>query len=459
MPNKPIFIWDGALEYSKMSRIRDDINYRLERLKALYNAIEVREEAIVAALYTDFKKPRFESIATETAYVLSDIKNTIRQLKSWSRPKSVWPSLLNFPAVESIHYEPYGKVLIIAPWNYPFQLALAPLTAAIAAGNTVVLKPSELTPSVSAVLSELISAVFTQEEVLVQEGGPEIAQELLQERWDYIFFTGSVAVGKIVAAAAAKHLTPVTLELGGKNPCIVAADTDIKLTAKRIVWGKFLNAGQTCIAPDYILVHASIYEPLVSALKVEIEAAYGKDPEQSPDYARIISDKHWVRLEAMSQQGTVLYGGTGQRDQRYWAPTLIAPDQNSALMQEELFGPILPLVPFTEEKVITKWIQRYEKPLAFYIFTKNIRWAKQLMDQHGFGGGCINDTILHFNNKRLPFGGIGHSGMGAYHGQWGFETFSHRKAIVYKPFWGDVPLRYAPYLNKIKFVKKIMKLF
>ncbi|MFY7756807.1 MAG: aldehyde dehydrogenase family protein, partial [Flavobacterium stagni] len=232
-----------------------------------------------------------------------------------------------------------------------------------------------------------------------------------------------------------------------------------KLTAKRIVWGKFLNAGQTCIAPDYILVHASIYEPLVSALKIEIEAAYGKDPEQSPDYARIISDKHWVRLEAMSQQGTVLYGGTGQRDQRYWAPTLIAPDQNSALMQEELFGPILPLVPFTEEKEITKWIQRNEKPLAFYIFTKNIRWAKQLMHQHGFGGGCINDTILHFNNKRLPFGGVGHSGMGAYHGQWGFDTFSHRKAIVYKPFWGDVPLRYAPYLSKINFVKKIMKLF
>lgn len=442
-----------------MRRLRNDIDYRLMRLKALYKAIEAREEAIVAALYSDFKKPRFEAIVTETAYVLSDIKYTLRHLKSWSRTKRIRPSILNFPAFETLQNEPYGKVLIMAPWNYPFQLAIAPLTAAIAAGNTVVLKPSELAPAVSAIICELITAVFPKEEVLVREGGPEIAQELLQERWDYIFFTGSVAVGKIVASAAAKYLTPVTLELGGKNPCIVAEDTDISLTAKRIVWGKFLNAGQTCIAPDYVMVHESIYDQLVAALRVEIETAYGKDPEQSPDYARIISDKHWTRLEALIQEDMVLYGGTGQREKRYWSPTLIAPNPNSVIMQEEIFGPILPLVTYKNEEELTTWIQQYEKPLAFYVFTKNIQWAKQLMRQHGFGGGCINDTILHFNNKRLPFGGFGHSGMGAYHGQWGFQTFSHRKAIVYKPFWGDLTMRYAPYKNKINFVKKIMKIF
>lgn len=442
-----------------MSRLREDIDYRIMRLKALYNAIESREEAIVQALYTDFKKPRFEAIVTETAYVLTDIKNTVRNLHKWSKPKRVWPSLLNFPSVETIYKQPYGKVLIIAPWNYPFQLAIAPMVAAVAAGNQVVIKPSELTPTVSKILNELIATVFEKDEVDVQEGDASVAQELLQQRWDYIFFTGSVAVGKLIAEAAAKHLTPVTLELGGKNPCVVAADADIPLTAKRIVWGKFLNAGQTCIAPDYLIVDELIFETLVKALKQEIENTYGKEPHHSPDYARIVSDKHWLRLDALAQQGQILHSSESVRNQRYLAPTLLQPFPDSNLMQEEIFGPILPIVTYREEKEIQQWIQRYEKPLAFYVFTRNIRWAKSLMNSNDFGGGCINDTVIQFNNKRLPFGGLGHSGMGSYHGKWGFDTFTHHKAVVYKPFWGDLPLRYAPYRNKINFVKKIMKLF
>lgn len=442
-----------------MERI-SSITYRKQQLSALKSAIEAQESAIIAALAVDFQKPQFEAVVTETAYVLSTIQHTLNHLKRWGRPKRVWPSLLNFPSVDTIHYEPYGRVLIIAPWNYPFQLAMAPLVAAIAAGNKVVLKPSELTPTVASCIKKIIAAVFTPEEVTVVEGGIETSQHLLQQRWDYIFFTGSVAVGKIVAQAAAVHMTPYTLELGGKSPAIVTADAPLARTARRIVWGKFMNAGQTCIAPDYLLVHASIYSQFVEVLIQEIQKAYGTNPMASPDFARIINTRNWERLHAYLKDGELLYGGVSDRESRYIGPTLLGnPSHESGVMQEEIFGPILPILTYTDVDTLDQWINSFEKPLALYVFSASKSAAKTLFKRYAFGGGCINDTLLHFNNERLPFGGVGHSGVGSYHGRWGFETFSHRKSCVYKPFWLDIPIRYAPYKNKVNFVKKIMKLF
>jgi len=437
-----------------------DIRYRKEKLKALRAAIIAQEEALIEALYRDFRKPAFETVITETQYVIADITYTLNHLSRWAKPQWVWPSLLTFPNTDRIYRQPYGDVLIIAPWNYPFQLALSPLVAAIAAGNRVVLKPSELTPHTSACIQSIIASVFSPDEVRVEDGDATVAQRLLAQRWDYIFFTGSVAVGKIVAAAAAQHLTPVTLELGGKSPCIVAADTDLKGAARRIVWGKFINAGQTCIAPDYILADARIIDRLQEALQQAIQDAYGDNPQLSPDYARIISDRHWQRLAAMLSDGTVVFGGTHDVKDRYLAPTLIRnPKDSSALMQEEIFGPILPLLSFSSEKEVYDMIGQFEKPLALYVFSNSTAWAQRQIETFSFGGGCINDTVLHFNNKRMPFGGVGHSGMGSYHGRWGFETFSHRKAVTQKPFWGEVPMRFAPYRGKLKIVKKIMRYF
>lgn len=439
-------------------KLATDIRYRKEKLKALRASIIAHEEALIDALYSDFRKPAFETVVTETQYVIADISYTLTHLNHWAKPLWVWPSLLTFPNTDRIYRQPYGEVLIIAPWNYPFQLALSPLVAAIAAGNRVVLKPSELTPHTSACIQTIISEVFRPDEVRVEQGDATVAQRLLAQRWDYIFFTGSVAVGKIVAAAAAQHLTPVTLELGGKSPCIVAADADLKGAARRIVWGKFINAGQTCIAPDYILADIRIIEPLQEALQQAIVEAYGENPQQSPDYARIISEKHWQRLVAMLSEGTVTFGGTHDAEDRYIAPTLIRnPNRSGALMQEEIFGPILPLLSYSNETEIHATIGHYEKPLALYVFSNSTAWAQEQMETFSFGGGCINDTVLHFNNKRMPFGGVGHSGMGSYHGRWGFETFSHRKAVTHKPFWGEVPVRFAPYKGKLKIVKKILR--
>lgn len=440
--------------------LKEDINYRKQKLKALFERIELNEKTILHALATDFNKPEFEAVVTETAYVLSDIKYTIRHIDRWAKPQRKWPSLLNFPSIDTLYFEPYGKVLIIAPWNYPFQLAIAPLVAAIAAGNSVVIKPSELTPSVSTIIRKISEEVFTEEEVKVIEGGIATAQNLIQHHWDYIFFTGSVAVGKVVAQAAAKHLTPYTLELGGKNPCIVSADTHIQITARRLVWGKFMNAGQTCIAPDYILVHESIYHDLTTALIQEIQRAFGTNPKESADYARIINTKNWERLQEFLQDGELLYGGDFDKATNYLGPTLLGnPSKNSGVMRDEIFGPILPILAYTDENEIHQWISSYEKPLALYVFSKNTSWAKKLFKNYAFGGGCINDTLIHFNNKRLPFGGVGKSGNGAYHGRWGFDTFSHHKACVYKPFVVDIPFRYAPYKNKLNVVKKFLKIF
>ena len=434
-----------------------NISYRKEKLKHLLRVVIQYEKEITAALYLDFKKSEFEAVVTETSYVVSELQHTIANLRKWARPQKVFPSLLNFPSSDYILSEPYGKVLIIAPWNYPYQLALCPLIAAISAGNKVVLKPSELTRTTSKIIAKIVGEVFDKDEVSVIEGDAEMATELLSQRWDYIFFTGSVPVGKMVAQAAAVHLTPVTLELGGKNPCIIDYDCPISLTARRIVWGKFLNAGQTCIAPDYLLVHASVKTKLVAALKDELTKAYGENPETSPDYPRIVNEKNWSRLVQMLENEVILAGGIHSKSDCFIAPTLLdEPKLNSSVMKDEIFGPILPIISYENESEIEDIIRSYEKPLSLYVFSNRSHWAKKIMATYSFGGGCINDTIIHFSNNRMPFGGVGHSGMGAYHGKLSFDAFSHQKSIVKKANWLDLPMRYAPYKNKVSLLKKVL---
>ena len=437
---------------------KTNINFRKETLIKLLNAVIVHENEIIQALYEDFKKPAFESVLTETSYVILELKHTIKNLKKWSSPKRVFPSLLNFPSKDYIYKEPYGKVLILAPWNYPFQLALCPLISAVATGNQVVLKPSELTPKTSEIIHKIMGKVFDKNHVEVIEGGVEVSKQLLSERWDYIFFTGSVAVGKIVAKAAAENLTPVTLELGGKNPCIIDETANLKLAAKRIVWGKFVNAGQTCIAPDFILIQKDMKKHFVNYLKEEITKAYGENPEKSPDFARIINTKNWQRLVALIEPEKVVFGGQTNLKDKFIAPTVVEETSlESPIMQEEIFGPLLPILTYKKEAEIDAIISKYEKPLALYIFTENPYFYRRIIQNHSFGGGCINDTMIHFVNKRLPFGGVGHSGIGAYHGNLSFDTFSHQKSIVKKANWLDLPVRYAPYLDKMPTIKRILK--
>ncbi|MFN3639552.1 MAG: aldehyde dehydrogenase [Flavobacterium sp.] len=432
---------------------------RKELLKKLLKVIQNREKEIEGALFKDFSKPPFETFITEFNYVISDLKHTIKQLNTWSKPKKVTPSLFNFPSSEFIYNEPYGKVLIISPWNYPFQLAICPLVAAIAAGNTVVLKPSEISYHTSELLSQIISEVFDVKEAIVILGGVELTQKELQKKWDYIFFTGSTRVGKIIALEAAKNLTPCTLELGGKSPCIVDETANIDIAAKRIVWGKFLNAGQTCVAPDYILVHATQKFDLVQKLKNEILQFYGENPQESPDFARIINKDHWNRLLDLIDKKKIIEGGIHDDWTRYIAPSLIdEPEMNDPIMQEEIFGPILPIISYSTFEDIEKVISQNEKPLALYVFSENKEFSETIIRKFNFGGGCVNDCIMHLVNHRLPFGGIGNSGMGAYHGKHGFETFSHKKAIVKRGTSLDIPLRYAPYNKRMKW-KKFLQWF
>ena len=437
---------------------RTDINYRKESLKKLLHVITKNEDAIIKALYDDFKKPAFEAVLTETNYVISDLKENIKNISSWAKPKKVWGSLLNFPSSDFIYSEPYGNVLILSPWNYPFQLALCPLVAAVAAGNKVTLKPSELTPNTSAIISKIISETFPVKDVVVITGDATIAADLLKKRWDYIFFTGSVGVGKIVAKAAAENLTPVTLELGGKSPCIVDETANLELSARRIVWGKIINAGQTCVAPDYILVHHKMKDTFVKFLIQEIQKALGPNPEESPDYARIINLKNWERQLTLLEGQKILFGGESNKDSLYLAPTLLDnPSMESLVMKEEIFGPVLPILSYESENDIEKIISSFDKPLSLYLFSENKSFIDEVLKKYSFGGGCINDTVMHLVNNRLPFGGVGNSGMGAYHGKLSFDIFSHQKSIVKRGTWLDVPLRYAPYNDKLKTIRQLLK--
>ncbi|MFD0993469.1 aldehyde dehydrogenase [Tenacibaculum geojense] len=436
-----------------------DIEFRKKTLQKLLKEVLKREKDILKALHNDFKKSEFEGVMTETGIVVAELKKAIKKIKKWSKPKRVFPALLNFPSSAKIYKEPFGTTLIIAPWNYPYQLGFSPLIGAIAAGNTVVLKPSELTPHTSAICKEIIATVFNPNHVTVVEGGVSVSQELLTQRWDYIFFTGSVPVGKIVAEAAAKHLTPVTLELGGKNPCIVDETANIKLAAKRLVWGKCINAGQTCIAPDYWLVHEKVKEKLVDAFNIELNKAYGNNPKNSDDYPRIVNSKNFDRLAKMLTNEKILVGGETDREERYIAPTLIdEPDLNSEVMKGEIFGPISPILSYSSVEEIDNIINQYEKPLALYVFSTDKKFAKNIIQKHSFGGGTINDTTVHFANESLPFGGVGESGIGAYHGKQTFDTFSHNKGVVKRYNWLDITTRYAPYNGKLKKLRTLLKL-
>lgn len=437
-----------------------EVSYRKYHLKKLRQEILDQEDAICNALYADFKKPKFESLATETQLVLAELKHAIKNVRSWSEPQSVGASLSNFPSKDWIQPEPYGKVLIISPWNYPFMLAIAPLVGALAAGNTAILKPSEFSPHTSKMIAQIIQKVFPPEYVTVVEGGVEVSTQLLKEKWEYIFFTGSTRVGKIVYQSAAEHLTPVTLELSGKNPCIVDETASVKLAAKRIAWGKFINAGQTCIAPDYILVHKSIKDSLVDHLKQNITQFYGEEMETSGNFARIATTKHYQELKAMLASQKILFGGNFIDDEQYISPTLVdEPQLDSPIMNGEIFGPILPIISFEDENELKEYISKYPNPLAFYVFSSNKKFQKRLMGQYSFGGGTINDVVVHISNKDLPFGGVGQSGIGGYHGKFTFDLFSHHKSVTKRGTWLDVPLRYAPYNIPLKWVKKIKHLF
>jgi aldehyde dehydrogenase (NAD+) len=439
---------------------RNDIHYRKKKLLEFLVSIQNHEDEIVTALKLDFKKSEFETYLTEINFVLSELKITIKSIHKWAKPKLVLPSFLNFPSTDYIYKEPFGKVLIISPWNYPFQLAICPAIAAIAAGNQVTIKPSELTRNTSKIISKIISETFDENHVKVVEGGISDTEKLLAQRWDYIFFTGSVAVGKIIAKAAAENLTPVTLELGGKNPCIIDETANLKLAAKRIVWGKFLNAGQTCIAPDYLLVHQKIKPQLIEYLKKEIALAYSGKIENSEDYPRIINEKNWKRLLDLLEGEKILFGGKSNPTDFYIEPTLVdEPKLDSKIMEGEIFGPILPIISYNSEKEIEKVVYNYEKSLALYMFTNNKIFAKNSILKYSFGNGCINDTLIQFANHRLPFGGVGHSGIGSYHGKKSFELFSHQKPIVKKATWLDITLRYAPYNGKLKILKRLTNWF
>ncbi len=435
-----------------------DVSERIDKLKALKELIERKEKEIAAALFADFRKPEFETYATETALILSELKFTIKKLRKWAKPKKVKSTFLNFPSTDYIYSQPFGNVLVLAPWNYPFQLSVSPAIGALAAGNTVVIKPSEYAPATSQLTKEIFAEVFPEDQAAVVLGGVETSEELLKQKWDYVFFTGSVPVGRIVAKAIAPNLTPATLELGGKNPCIIHKSAKIELAAKRIVWGKFINAGQTCISPDYILIDKKKKTEFTEAVKKEIKAAFGEDIKKSPDYARIINKKNFERLQAMLEGQTVITGGETSPEDNYMAPTLLnEPSLDSEVMQDEIFGPILPILTFSDETEIEKIINHYPDPLALYVFAEDKDYSEKILKKYRFGGGASNDVVVHIANKNLPFGGVGSSGYGGYHGKFSFDTFTHKKSISKRGTWIDIPLRYAPYAGKLPLIKKVMK--
>ena len=458
MDNTLKLIINNQIDYFN-SRKTLNVNFRIQLLKNLKKEIELNEKEIENALNKDLGKSNGESYLTEIWFVYSEIKIALKNIKKWVKRKPIRSSLLNFPSSDFIVPEPYGNTLHISPWNYPFQLSIAPLVGAIAAGNTVLLKPSEYSINTSIVLEKILAKVFDDGFVKVVQGGPEVASKLLEFKWNYIFFTGSITVGKIVAQQAAKHLTPVTLELGGKNPCVIDETASIKVTAKRIVWGKFTNCGQTCIAPDFLIVNRKIKEKLIKEIINQLSLAYSNKPIESIEYGRIISEKHMNYLSSLLEDQKILYGGHFDIEKKYFEPTIIEINNfDSKLMKEEIFGPILPIVEYDNFNEVDEIIKRYTHPLAMYIFTKDIAFGKKFLESYPFGGGAINDTVVHIANDRLPFGGVGSSGMGKYHGKSTFETFSHYKPYISRPLWIDPPLRYPPFKNKINFMKKILKM-
>lgn len=435
------------------------IGFRKKTLQKLRRVIIDHEPQILEALHKDLGKPKFEAYTSEIGIVLKELDYFIKNIEQLTRPQRKPASIINFPSSEYIYHDPFGRVLIIAPWNYPFQLVLNPLIAAVAAGNTVVCKPSEISENTSKLLVKLISEVFSAEHVAIVEGGKELSTHLLKQKWDFIFFTGSSYVGKIVLKAAAEHLCPVVLELGGKSPVIVNRDAKLALAAKRIIWGKLFNAGQTCIAPDYIYVHKDVKKEFTECLIAEIKRALSEQPKASGDFARIINPVHFKRITKLIDKDILIYGGDYDETTRYIQPSLLNPKSwDDDIMQEEIFGPLLPIMSFTDLSETIALINSKEKALAAYYFGENKKEQEQFLNNLYFGGGCINDVLSHITSKSLPFGGVGTSGMGSYHGKKSFDCFSHAKGILKRGSWIDIPLRYAPYKSKLDLVKKIFKL-
>lgn len=436
------------------------VEYRIEQLKRLKQAIQQYESKLIEALYHDLGKSEFESYTTEVGFMLDSITHTIKKVKKWVKPVKVKTQMALIGSKSYIIPEPYGSVLIIGPFNYPFQLLIEPLVGAIAAGNTAVLKASENTPAVSAVVRELIASVFEPSYVKVVEGARDTTTALINAHFDYIFFTGSVPVGKIVMEAAAKNLVPVTLELGGKSPVIVDEHADLKVAAQRIMWGKLLNTGQTCIAPDYLLVHERVKDELITEMKQAVESFYGSDIQHNRDYGRIVNNAHFKRLTTIIErdQAQVIYGGQSDENDRYIEPTLIdVSSWDAASMEDEIFGPILPIITYKHIDEAIAGILKRPKPLALYLFTTDTKLQDKVMSEVSFGGGCINDTITHVANPQLPFGGVGNSGVGSYHGKFSIETFSHFKSVLKKSTKLNLPILYPPYAGKLKTIKRLLK--
>ena len=432
-----------------------DIEYRLTALRALKAALKKWEKPLVDALWADLHKSYEEAYLTELSIVLGEIDNHIRHLKSWAAPKRCATPIKMFPSRSKTISEPLGSSLIIAPWNYPVQLLLNPLVGAISAGCTAILKPSPYVESVSTVIEKMIAETFAENYIAVVQGNRDVNTALLEQRYDIIFFTGSPSLGRKVMAAAAKNLTPVVLELGGKSPCIVDSSANIATVARRIAWGKSLNAGQTCIAPDYLLVHKAVKGQLIEALGREFRSLLGQNPKQCNHFVRIVNDKAFDRLVSYIDGADVVFGGEYDKAERFIAPTIIDNVAlDSPIMQEEIFGPIFPVVTFETTEEAVRFVTEREKPLALYYFGDD-KSAKYVLKHTSSGGACVNDTIMHIANEKLPFGGVGNSGMSSYHGRESFEVFSHRRAVVTTPTWIDVPFRYMPY-KMFSLVKKLL---
>jgi len=436
-----------------------DIGFRIATLKKIQCLLKENERLLYKAIYEDFGKSKFETYTSEFSLLYHEINIAIKNVKKWSKVKKVPTGLANFPARSYIIPEPLGTTLIIGAWNYPYQLSILPAITALAAGNTVILKPSELPSRTSNAMATLINTNFDSNYFHVVEGGVSETTALLEHRFDKIFFTGSIPVGRLIYQAAAKHLTPVTLELGGKSPAFVFSDCDMKITAKRIAWAKFFNAGQTCVAPDYILVEKNVEESFLNALFVELDKYPKSYQDFSDHYTQIINTKHVDRLCELIDNTKVCYGGTTDRDARFISPTVLKNVTfDDKIMEDEIFGPILPVLSFSDLDTTIQEVKNRPKPLACYIYSKNDKTVKKIVKELSFGGGAVNDSVMHLSNSNLPFGGVGFSGIGSYHAKAGFDTFSHYKSILHKSFWFEPNLKYAPYsAKKMKWIKRIME--
>jgi aldehyde dehydrogenase (NAD+) len=442
-------IVENQKAYFNSNRTKD-FRFRIEQLKKLKTILRENEKLFYEAIYQDFGKSKFETYATEFSLIYHEINLALSNIRKWGRSKRVSTGLVNFPATSYIMPEPLGTTLIIGAWNYPYQLTLLPAISSMAAGNTVILKPSELPSRTSNALASLLNNHFESTYFHVIEGGPIETTQLLENHFDKIFFTGSIPIGKIIYQAAAKHLTPVTLELGGKSPAFVISGCDIKMTAKRLAWAKFLNAGQTCVAPDYILVEKSIEDDFLKALYKELDTYPKSYQEFSEHYTQIINLKNFDRLYGLIDQSKICYGGKVDREARFISPTVLRNVYfEDKIMEDEIFGPVLPVVSFTDINVAINEVKRRPKPLACYVFSTNRKTIKKILNELSFGGGAINDSVMQLTNSNLPFGGVGFSGMGSYHGKAGFAVFSHFKSVLHKPFWFEACLKYPPY-SKLK---------